>query len=73
MNYDAHQDTASWHAYFDKPFAIFDECIRVVKYGGRIIINVQPLFSDYIPTHHLVSKFFMDSGLIWKGEILWEK
>lgn len=73
LAYDEHQDTATWHAYFDTLFSIFDECIRVLKYGGRIVINVQPLFSDYIPTHHIVSKFFMDKGLIWKGEILWEK
>ena len=73
LAYDEHQDTDSWHAYFEKLFAIFTECIRVVKFGGRIVVNVQPLFSDYIPTHHLVSKFFIDHGLIWKGEILWEK
>lgn len=73
LDYDEHRDTDNWHAYFNTLFSIFDECIRVVKYGGRIIVNVQPLFSDYIPTHHIVSKFFMDRGLIWKGEILWEK
>lgn len=73
LDYAAHEDTDSWKGYFDKLFAIFDECARVVKYGGRIIVNVQPLFSDYIPTHHLVSQFFLNKGLIWKGEILWEK
>ena len=73
LDYDAHSDTDTWCAYFDKLFAIFDECIRVLKYGGRIVVNVSPLFSDYIPTHHLVSQFFMEKGLIWKGEILWEK
>jgi DNA modification methylase len=44
-----------------------------LKYGGRIIVNIQPLFSDYIPSHHIISKYFMDRKLIWKGEILWEK
>lgn len=73
LDYTQHNDTDSWHQYFDTLFAIFNECIRVVKYGGRIIVNVQPLFSDYIPTHHIISKFFLDQGLIWKGEILWEK
>ena len=73
LDYNAHEDTDNWRAYFDTLFAVFDECIRVVKYGGRIIVNVQPLFSDYIPTHHIISKFFLDKGLIWKGEILWEK
>ena len=73
LDYSAHQDTDAWHIYFDRLFAIFDECVRVVKYGGRIIVNVQPLFSDYIPTHHIISNFFLKKGLIWKGEILWEK
>ncbi len=73
LDYSEHVDTDTWHAYFDKLFLVFAECIRVVKHGGRIIVNVSPLFSDYIPTHHFVSKFFIDQGLIWKGEILWEK
>ena len=47
--------------------------VSVVKYSGRIIINVQPLFSDYIPSHHIISNFFMQNKMLWKGEILWEK
>ncbi len=31
------------------------------------------LFSDYIPSHHLISNFFLQRKMIWKGEILWEK
>jgi DNA modification methylase len=68
-----YEDTTHWKDYFDKLYKIFDECIRVLKYTGRIVINIQPLFSDYIPSHHLVSKYFIEKGLIWKGEILWEK
>ena len=66
-------DAADWESYFDKLFRVFDECIRVLKYGGRIVVNVQPLFSDYIPSHHVISNYFMERRLIWKGEILWEK
>lgn len=73
INYNATNDANVWQNYFDRLFAIFKECIRVLKSGGRIIVNVQPMFSDYIPTHHFISKFFIDEGLIWKGEILWEK
>ncbi|MFW5787649.1 MAG: DNA-methyltransferase [Halanaerobiales bacterium] len=73
LDYEDHKDHSYWEKYFDKLFAIFKECIRVLKYRGRIIINVQPLFSDYIPSHHIISKFFMEHKLIWKGEILWEK
>lgn len=73
LDYKSTEDSFSWEQYFDKLFKIFDECIRILKYGGRIVVNIQPLFSDYIPSHHIISKFFMDRKLIWKGEILWEK
>lgn len=66
-------DAADWESYFAKLFRIFDECIRVLKFGGRIVVNVQPLFSDYVPSHHIISNYFMEKRLIWKGEILWEK
>ncbi len=70
---NSENDSVHWNKYLEKLFAVFKECIRVTKYGGRIIINVQPLFSDYIPIHHIISDFFMKNKLIWKGEILWEK
>ena len=70
---DNNVDATDWESYFDKLFCVFDQCIRVLKYGGRIVVNVQPLFSDYIPSHHIISNYFMQKRLIWKGEILWEK
>jgi DNA modification methylase len=73
LDYENHKDGVDWNEYFNKLFAVFKECIRVLKYGGRIIVNVQPLFSDYIPIHHTISDFFMKNKLIWRGEILWEK
>ena len=66
-------DAADWQSYFDKLFRVLDECVRVLKYGGRLVVNVQPLFSDYIPSHHIISSYLMKQRLIWKGEILWEK
>jgi hypothetical protein len=73
LNYENHKDGINWNEYFDKLFRIFKECIRILKYGGRIVVNVQPLFSDYVPIHHIISNFFMENKLIWKGEILWDK
>jgi DNA modification methylase len=73
LEYDSQDDAHKWELYFDKLFAIFDECIRVLKFGGRIVVNIQPLFSDYIPSHHMISNFFISRRMIWKGEILWEK
>lgn len=73
LEYDRQDDSHHWQHYFDELFAIFDECVRVLKYGGRVLVNVQPLFSDYIPSHHIISNYFISKKMIWKGEILWEK
>lgn len=73
LHYDGTSDAIDWGAYFEKLFSILDECIRVLKFGGRLVINVQPLFSDYIPSHHIISHYLIEKRLIWKGEILWEK
>jgi DNA modification methylase len=73
LEYESNDDANYWDSYFNKLFDIFNECIRILKYGGRIAVNIQPLFSDYIPSHHIISNFFMSKKLIWKGEILWEK
>lgn len=73
LEYNKSEDGIMWEKYFNKLFDIFNECIRVLKYSGRIIVNVQPLFSDYIPIHHIISNFFINRKLIWKGEIVWEK
>jgi len=70
---DTKNDAVNWNEYFEKLNNIWKECVRVLKPGGRFCLNIQPLFSDYIPTHHLMSKQLLDLGLLWKGEILWEK
>jgi len=66
-------DAMRWEQYFDKLNMIWRECVRVLKPGGRFCVNVQPVFSDYIPTHHIVSNQLLNLGLLWKAEILWEK
>jgi len=73
LDYAAGADDFDWPGYFDKLFTVFDQCTRVLKHGGRIVVNIQPLYSDYIPSHHIISNYFISKKLIWKGEILWEK
>ena len=73
LEYSSNHDAHGWEKYFEQLFAVFDECIRVLKWGGRFVVNVQPLFSDYIPSHHFISRYFTNRRMIWKGEILWEK
>ncbi len=73
LDYESNGDAQYWDNYFLKLFEIFKECIRVLKYGGRISVNIQPHFSDCVPTHHIISNFFLSNKMIWKGEIIWEK
>lgn len=73
LEYEGHDDSLRWGDYFAKLGRIWAECERVLVRGGRIAVNVQPLFSDYVPTHHLISLQLMSLGLLWKAEILWEK
>ena len=70
---DERDDTREWNEYFKTLRKVWTECYRVLKPGGRIAVNVQPLFSDYIPTHHVISNQLMALGFLWKAEILWEK
>lgn len=70
---DPDDDTRDWNDYFGRLREIWVECVRVTKPGGRIAVNVQPLFSDYIPTHHVISGQLQELGMLWKAEILWEK
>lgn len=71
--YDTHTDVKNWEEYFQNLRDVFIECCRVLKYGGRICVNVQPLFSDYVPTHHIISQMLRNLGLLFKAEIIWEK
>ena len=70
---DPADDTHEWNSYFQRLEAVWRESYRILKMGGRIAVNIQPLFSDYIPTHHIISSQLRDIGFLWKAEILWEK
>lgn len=73
MEYGEYKDSKDWNDYFSWLGTVFRECYRVLKDDGRLIVNIQPLWSDYIPTHHILSSKLLDMGYKWKAEILWEK
>ena len=71
--YDKHSDTQSWPEYFDTLAQVWRQSYRVLKRGGRLCVVVQPLFSDYMPTHHIISQQLRELGFLFKAEIMWEK
>lgn len=73
MNYDEHNDKSDSVDYLTTLVGIFDECIRVLKSGGRLIINIQPNYKEYYPSHHAITSAMIGRGLIWRGEIVWLK
>lgn len=71
--YDNYNDKVDLDEYKSWLSGIFKECSRILKDGGRIFVNVQPLFTENFPTHHVVSQILSECGLTWGGEIIWEK
>lgn len=71
--YDNFDDSFKPDEYKSWLSEIFKECTRILKDGGRIFVNVQPIFSENFPTHHIISQILSECGLTWGGEILWEK
>jgi len=64
---------SGWEDYFRKLKKIFRQCVRILKHGGRLVVNIQPSFSDYIPSHHIISNMIMNLGMIHRNEIVWDK
>ncbi|QPB08407.1 DNA methylase [Synechococcus phage S-H9-2] len=73
MEYDTHDDDGDADEYLEKILAVFVECKRVLKSGGRLIINIQPNYKQYFPTHHKITQRMIAEGMIWRGEIIWLK
>ena len=71
--YDRHSDTRSWPEYFATLAQVWRQSYRVMRRGGRLCVVVQPLFSDYMPTHHIISQQLRELGFLFKAEIMWEK
>ncbi len=72
-DYDSYEDKIDYEKYFGWLNTIWKECYRILKPDGRIAINILPIFTDNIPTHHIISQQLRDIGFGWKAEIIWNK
>ena len=52
MDYSDYDDKKKWDEYFKKMSEFAEVLFEKVKVGGRVAINIQPLFSDFVPSHH---------------------
>ena len=73
MGYDKYQDAENLDDYLKIILNVFVECKRILKPGGRLIINIQPNYKQHFPTHHKITQKMIDVGMIWRGEIVWLK
>lgn len=73
VNYKGTDDNLPAEDYFHRLYDVLDECCRVLKEDGRLIINVQPLMSAHIPTHMLIGNHLLQKGMIWYTDIIWNK
>lgn len=71
IDYDNYDDNIDIKQYFSILKIIWKECYRVLKYSGRICINIKPMYSRYIPTNQIITQQMVDIGYLWKTEIVW--
>lgn len=73
MDYHNHNDKEHWKEYLSQMHEVFKECYRILKSGGRLLINIQSDFHGRFPTNHYLTIDCIDIGFIWKCEIIWKK
>lgn len=73
MDYGEYGDEMPYEEYLKTINGIFSECHRVLKDGGRMIINIAPSFPRQQPNHHQITNHLVNEGMIWMGEIIWMK
>lgn len=72
--YATHDDGLDLDSYINKLLLpTWMECARVLKPGGRIAVNIQPLWSEHVKTHEIIGKQFEDLGLLFYEQIVWDK
>lgn len=74
LNYDKYEDNLSHEDYLGWMKKVWLECKRVLRKGGRLIINIAPTgISKFIPIHIDFVNICREIGLTYRAEIIWYK
>ncbi len=72
--YTEHSDDLPLPEYLDYLRAVWTECVRMLRPGGRICVNVAGCWRQpYLPLHAYIARQLEDLGLLMRGEIIWDK
>lgn len=73
-NYKNHDDALPLEEYLGLLRAVWAECKRVMRPGGRICVNVAGVDRQpYLPLQSFITQQLMDLGFLMRGEIIWDK
>lgn len=71
LKYDVYKDNLSINDYLDFLKLRFKEFYRILKPGGRLILNIKPMVKSNYPTNQILTNILISEfGFIWKTEIV---
>jgi len=80
IDYKSHDDTGPWKAYIDWLTAIWKECKRTLRTGGRLAINMATITNREDPENeyirvigHYLCQQMKSIGMLPMAEIVWYK
>ena len=71
---ECYNDNKPLHEYLGFLRQVFTECFRVIKKGGRVVINIANTGrKPYIPLSSYINIMMIEIGYICRGETIWDK